>query len=457
MSLDFVTTNADEILDTILTNLENGCGEPLYPGDERRIFGEAALTPLFVALFSAVNDGCRQKLLRYARGEVLDALGENNHCMREQAEKAETTLRFSLATAIGSNVIIPAGLRVTGSSKYFETESTVTIQAGDTYADVTGIAVEGGTAYNGIQSGGITEIVDTYLAPQVSAVTNTTETAGGTDAEDDNSYRERIRSADNALSTAGPAEAYRYFAIAADPNNIADAVVESEVITLQKTLTVYSDSSESCAFYGGNHLDVDSLKVFPHESSTAAVIETDYEADYSNNLLKITIVSGGALDSETSIDIEIDETQEGSVIITPVRYDGDLPDSGLLAKVYAACTDSKVKPLTDKVTVQAPTTQDYDIELTYYTSAADESACITTVEGEGGAIDQYIEWQRSGLKRDINPDYLRKLILAPSWEGAVGATRVEITKPTYVDLGSTVLAHFSGSLTVSHVVKEGVV
>lgn len=457
MSLDFVTTSADEILNTILTALENGCGEPLYPGDERRIFGESALTPLFVSLFSAINDGCRQKLLRYARGEVLDALGENNHCFREEAEKAETILRFSLAAALGSNVIIPAGLRVMGNSKYFETESTVTIQAGNLYADVTGIATEGGSDYNGIQAGGITEIVDTYLAPQVSAVTNTTETSGGTDAEDDNSYRERIRSADNALSTAGPAEAYRYYAIAADPNNIADAVVESEVVTLSKVLTVYTAGANKAAFCGGNHLDTDTLRVYPHGSTTPSTENTDYTVDYSNNLLTIAIVSTGALSSATQIDIKVDESQEGSVIITPVRYDGELPDAGLLAKVYAACTDSKVKPLTDKVTVQAPTTQNYDIELTYYTSAADESACITTIEGEGGAIDRYIEWQRSGLKRDINPDYLRKLILAPSWEGAVGATRVEITKPTYVDLGSTVLAHFSGNMSVNHVVKEGVI
>jgi len=61
MNLDFVQTNAADILNTILTTLENGCGEPLYPGDERRLFGEAGLAPIFVTFFNAVNDGCRQK------------------------------------------------------------------------------------------------------------------------------------------------------------------------------------------------------------------------------------------------------------------------------------------------------------------------------------------------------------------------------------------------------------
>ena len=87
-SIDFVDTNAATILNTTLTILENGCGEPLFPGDERRIFGESALAPVFVTFFNAVNDGCRQRLLRFARGEVLDALGENNHCERKPATKA---------------------------------------------------------------------------------------------------------------------------------------------------------------------------------------------------------------------------------------------------------------------------------------------------------------------------------------------------------------------------------
>ena len=457
MNLDFVQTNAADILNTILTTLENGCGEPLYPGDERRLFGEAGLAPIFVTFFNAVNDGCRQKLLRYARGEVLDALGENNHCTRKPAEKAETTLRFSLAAALPNNVIIPEGVRVTGNSKYFATESTVTLQAGNTYVDVIGVAVEGGTDYNGIETGSITEIVDTYLIPEISSVTNTTATSGGTDVEEDNAYRERIRSADDRLSTAGTAAGYRYYAIAADPNNIADAVVEDEETQLSVTLDLYTKSSTKYAFLGGNGLHEDTLLVYPHGSSSAAAITTDYTVDYSNNLLTITIVSAGALASATQIDIKIKDTPPGSVIITPVRYDGTVPDAALLAKVLAACTDSQIKPLTDKVTVQAPTTHSFDINLTYYTTAADESACITTVEGEGGAIDRYIEWQHSGLNRDINPDYLRKLILAPDWDGAVPATRVDITYPAYVDLKSTELAQFSGNLTVSHVVKEGVI
>ena len=66
-NLDFIETDSGVILTTILQHLENGCSEPLYPGDERRIFGESALAPLFVSLFAIVNDSCRQKMLRLFR------------------------------------------------------------------------------------------------------------------------------------------------------------------------------------------------------------------------------------------------------------------------------------------------------------------------------------------------------------------------------------------------------
>ena len=71
--IKLTTTDASTLYKTIITELEKGAGEPLYPGDERRIFGEA-LVPVFVALYNSLNDVGRQTLLRYARGEVLDAI-----------------------------------------------------------------------------------------------------------------------------------------------------------------------------------------------------------------------------------------------------------------------------------------------------------------------------------------------------------------------------------------------
>jgi len=113
-----------------------------------------------------------------------------------------------------------------------------------------------------------------------------------------------------------------------------------------------------------------------------------------------------------------------------------------------------VKPLTDMVQVVAPDIEYYDIELTYYTTKANQSEVVKNVEGPGGAIDQYVYWQGSNLDQDINPDELRKLILSPNWaEGLTGASRVDIVKPEYTELPSSTVAKFSGNLKVSHIVK----
>lgn len=371
--LQFIETDAGQIYDFILYVLENGVTEELYPGDERRIFGEA-LTSLVVALYSTMNDSVKQSTLRYARGEVLDALGEFAGVYRIEALPATTTVRFSLKEAVSQNIIITKGTRVTSDySRYFHTKETAVLQAGSVYADVEVESTEGGSNYNDIPVGEINVLVD--LIPFIDGVSNLSKTDGGGDEEGDEDLRERIRLAPASRSTAGPKNSYKYYAVSADAT-VADAHVASP--------------------------------------------------------------------------------SPGVVLVTPILYGGEIPDQTILDKVLAACNADDVRPLTDKVEVSAPTTQSYDIELTYYTTAANETAVVENIEADGGSIDQYVYWQGSSLDRNINPDYLRKLILCPEdSEGnhLTGADRVVITKPVYTELSATTVAKFSGSLKVSHEVE----
>lgn len=371
--LQFIETDAGQIYDFILYVLENGVTEELYPGDERRIFAEA-LASLVVALYSTMNDSAKQSTLRYARGEVLDALGEFAGVYRIEALPAATMIRFSLKEAVNQNIIITKGTRVTSDySRYFNTTETAVLQAGSLYTDVEAESTEGGTGYNDIPVGEINVLVD--LIPFIDGVANLTATSGGGDIESDEDLRERIRLAPASRSTAGPKNSYKYYAISADAT-VADAYVDSPT--------------------------------------------------------------------------------PGVVVITPILYGGEMPDQSILDKVLAACSADDVRPLTDKVEVTAPTTQSYDIELTYYTTAANETEVVENIEGSGGSIDQYVYWQGSSLDRNINPDYLRKLILCPeNSEGShlTGADRVIITKPVYTVLDATTVAKFSGSLNVSHEVE----
>lgn len=446
MSNEFITTDANLIYDEVITQLEAGASEPLYPGDERRIFGEA-LVPLFVGMYNAINDAARQKMLRYARGEVLDALGERVGVARLAPSYATATLRFSMRSTVGENVIIPKGTRATGdNTRYFATTKAAVIEAGQLYVDVEAASEGSGTGYNGIGVGTINAVVD--LVPYVDEVSNIEATDGGADEEDDDSYRERIRVAPSKLSTAGPVNGYRYWAISADAS-IADARVKSEQETIARLLPVNSGR----AYKGGGDLIAESLVVYLADGSTPAMVGTDYTATYEDDLLTIELLPGGSLDGSDQVKVEIDKTNAGIVKIVPICEGGELPDEDILSKVLAACSASEVRPLTDRVVVEAPKVQEYDIELTYYTTASDESACIQTVEGEGGAVDQYIEWQSSALGRHINPDKLRALILAPTGDTAAGATRVVITSPEFTELNDTTVAKFSGKKTIRHEVS----
>lgn len=71
---NFVETDAAKLYTSIMGSLMDSVDEPLYPGDERRIFGEA-LVAVFVSLYNEFNDKMQQRTLQYARGNVLDAIG----------------------------------------------------------------------------------------------------------------------------------------------------------------------------------------------------------------------------------------------------------------------------------------------------------------------------------------------------------------------------------------------
>lgn len=452
--LNFIETDAQTIRQQIITDLENGVGEPLYPGDERRIFGDV-LTEVLVAFYSAVNDACRQRLLRYARGEVLDALGENRGVTRMDPIPATTTMRFGINSAYSANIIIPAWVRVTSDyTHYFYTDQTVVLHAGQLYVDVTATAEQGGAEYNDIAIGEISQIVDISEIPLIDYASNITASSGGGDAESDEAYRQRIRQAENQLSTAGTAQAYRYWALSANPT-VSDAVVVSD----QETITISAPYHDGYAYIGGAFLLPETVEI---SLGNVEFSESDYQINYENELLEIqmteaglTKIFGSATPSPDALSVTIDRQMAGRVKIVPVCAGGTLPSKDVLDDVLAACTSDDVKPLTDIVEVSAPEVENYDIELTYYTTKADESAVVENVEGSGGAIDQYIQWQSEALARDINPDQLRKLILCPHpTDSAVGATRVEIVKPQFKEIPKTTLAVFSGTKTITHKVTD---
>lgn len=229
MAIKFLETDALTVYNTIINSLADNVGEPLYPGDERRIFGEA-LAMILMLVYNDLNDAGKQKALRYAKGEVLDALGDRVGVTRIEPTAASDIFHFSLESVQGNNIIIPMGTRITNDGIiYFATDTAVTISKGNLYADVKATCLETGEEYNNIAAGEIDTLVD--LVPYVASVENLNGTSGGDDGEaydddGDDKLRGRIRLANAAFSVAGPEEAYKFYALSADAG-IIDAYVDS--------------------------------------------------------------------------------------------------------------------------------------------------------------------------------------------------------------------------------------
>lgn len=373
---NFVETDSAKLYTAIIGNLMDSCNEPLYPGDERRIFGEA-LVAVFVSLYNEFNDKMKQRTLQHARGAVLDAIAERYEVYRAEPTSAFATFRFSMDAARAVNVIIPAGTRITADGvAYFATQETAVLSAGMTSIDLLGVCTTGGAAYNGYTPGTVAALVD--LIPYISGAENIDTTTGGDDGEPyteegDDKFRERIRLAASAMSTAGTETAYRYYVLSADPN-IIDAAIDCP------------------------------------------------------------------------------EDAPNTVNIYPLMTGGELPDEETLQKVLAVLADD-VRPMTDHVQAFAPNVVEYTVELKYYCTKDNEAATILTIEGEGGAIDKYNAWQTAALARDINPDQLRRFILAPT--DGTGAIRVDVVSPTYQALSKAQVARLSGVPIITHeVVSE---
>ena len=137
------------------------------------------------------NHGAQQNLLSYAQNQYLDALGVFLDCGRQPASHAVTEIQFTLSQALASAFVIPAGFQVTNGDVTFETISQTTIAAGSLQATAQAQCLEAGTVGNGYLAGQISTIVSplAFLATAV----NTSESSGGSDEEDDESYAERLR------------------------------------------------------------------------------------------------------------------------------------------------------------------------------------------------------------------------------------------------------------------------
>lgn len=223
--IDFVDTNAEATLDRIVQGYEAAAGRKLGEADPIMLFLKS-IAYENVLLRNAIDFTGKQNLLFYAEGDYLDHLGFLLDIERNEAKNSLTTLRFTLASAQTSNIIIPLNTKVSDGNYTFQTTEVTQIVAGQLTVDVGAESVISGDETNNISIDRINQFID--VIPYVEKVSNLTDTSGGANTESDDSYKKRIALAPSSFSVAGPYEAYKFWALTANQNIIDVAVVNKE-------------------------------------------------------------------------------------------------------------------------------------------------------------------------------------------------------------------------------------
>lgn len=211
----FAERDPETVESEIITQYENLSGRTLAKGDPIRLFLEAVALIIIQQRYLIDYTG-KQNLLAYSEGNNLDHLGALLGVSRLEAECASVKLKFTLSEALSENLIIPAGTRAADVSGlvYFALDDDLKILAGNLTGEGSATCTEAGIIGNDFLTGQVNILVDPVS--YVKSVININTSSGGSDAEDDENFRERIQMAPESFSVAGPEGAYEYYARSAN-------------------------------------------------------------------------------------------------------------------------------------------------------------------------------------------------------------------------------------------------
>lgn len=124
--------------------------------------------------------------------------------------------------------------------------------------------------------------------------------------------------------------------------------------------------------------------------------------------------------------VKVVSPKPGDIVVYPGLASGEIAKEEILKLVQNALTDKKVRPLTDNVSVKAPTAKNYSIDLQYYIDSDNAYYADTIKTRVDEAVTDYIKWQSAKVGRDIIPSELIRRVME------AGAKRVTVTSPTFV-------------------------
>lgn len=276
-SISFAEGNAANIEASVISTYERIAGVTLQPADPVRLFLES-LAYVITVQNNVIDLAGRQNLLAFASGAHLDHLGALMGVTRIPAQPARCMLRFSMGEALAFALPIPVGTRVaTQDGKIsFATELAAEIPAGELSVDVAARASEAGLAASGLVAGQLCRLVDP-LSHIISAV-NVTATAEGSDMEDDDRLRERIRLAPESYTVAGSAGQYeaRVLEVSADILAVSVHTPEPGVVDVRFVLKGGELPGADMVALVRDHLNAETVRPLTDKMLVAAPDVVEY-------------------------------------------------------------------------------------------------------------------------------------------------------------------------------------
>ena len=142
-------------------------------------------------------------------------------------------------------------------------------------------------------------------------------------------------------------------------------------------------------------------------------------------------------------DVVVTEDAPGETGVT-ILMDTGIPTEDEIEDMQEYLSSDDIRPVTDHVTVKAPTAVSFTVNITYYGAERPEPGGEELKTLVKNAVDEYIDWQTTKLGRRINPGKLISLVIQ------AGAERVEVTTPTARALASDQCAILSGTPVLTY-------
>lgn len=239
----FFPTDAGEIVLGLVAAYEAITGEVVQPASPEMVFIRWVASVIIQERVLNNYTG-NQNIPSRAEGENLDALAELTYSKaRPKATAATCTMRFSISEAQLTSVLIPTGTRISSADNtlVWATSEDNYIPIGETSIEVENVTCQtAGTVGNGYKPGQINKLVDLY--DFFSSCENITESDGGSDVPDDDTYYELMRASMDAYSCAGARGSYIYFAKQVS-TEIADVIANSPTPGVVKLYVLMQDGT----------------------------------------------------------------------------------------------------------------------------------------------------------------------------------------------------------------------